>query len=116
MGKNDKPSLSWDDFRALGNPDNAPEEEQEEQQIDPQIPIRIHLEKKHRGGKTASIVRGLEDEESELLKSYCKDIKQQCGVGGNAKHGEIIIQGNHRTTIEAYFKALGYKNVKLSGA
>lgn len=116
MGNNDKPSLTWDDFRALGNPENAPEGEQEQLDIDTLLPIRIHLEKKHRGGKTASIVRGLEAEDPEILKQYCKDIKQQCGVGGNAKGGEILIQGNHRPAIEAYFKALGYKNVKMSGA
>ena len=42
-------SLSWEDFKSLGNPDNAPELPAEENEIhDFQDTIRIHLEKKGR--------------------------------------------------------------------
>ena len=83
--------------------------------IDADAIVRICLEKKQRRGKTAVIVRGLKDETDELLNAYSKDLKKLCGVGGSAKGGEIIIQGNQREKIQKYFVDKGYTDVKLAG-
>ncbi len=115
MGKNEK-TLSWDAFKALGNPDNAPEMPEEDiEEVDLAIPVRVHLEKKHRGGKTVSIIRGLEELDDNTLQDYCKALKKQCGVGGNMKNGEILIQGNNRDKIKDFLLKQGYKDVKLAG-
>lgn len=46
MAKNEKKILNWDDFQALGNPDNAPEEPKAENtNVDYHAQVRIHLEK-----------------------------------------------------------------------
>ena len=54
--------------------------------------LRVFIEKKSRGGKTATIVKGFIGSEEDL-KELAKLLKTRCGVGGSAKDGEIIIQG-----------------------
>lgn len=115
--KNKGLTLDWDAFRSMGNPENAPEIEEEttEEQINvSQQKVRIHLEKKGRGGKAVSIIRGLEGSD-EHLKEMAKAIKQLCGVGGSYKDGEIIIQGERRDKIIDYLIKQGYKDVKKVG-
>lgn len=114
MGKKET-SLSWDAFQSLGNPDNAPDTPKEELTILSDAEVRVWLEKKHRGGKTAVVVRGLEEEDYDTMVDYSKDIKKLCGVGGSLKDGQIIIQGNQREKIQKYLQGKGYLDVKLSG-
>ncbi len=106
--------LSWEDFKSLGNPENAPEEPKEKVYYDLSMPIRIHIEKKGRGGKEVSIVRGLKIK-SEDLKDYAKEMKTHCGVGGSVKNGEIIIQGNHRDKLISLLRKKGFTDIKKSG-
>jgi translation initiation factor 1 len=114
MGKNDKKTLSWDSFQSLGNPENVPEEQPQEKKRDTSAEVRIHLEKKHRGGKEVAIIRGLELNDDEL-KILAKELKTKCGVGGSSKNGEILIQGNMRPKLLEILKEKGYKNTKLAG-
>ena len=60
--------------------------------------LEVWIDKKNRGGKVATIVRGFIGLESDL-KELGKDLKSACGVGGSAKSGEIIIQGNVRDKV-----------------
>jgi len=116
MGKKET-NLSWDDFVKMGNPDNAPEmPEEKDESIDySSFTIRVHLEKKGRGGKAVSLIRGLEDLRNDELNALGKLLKAKCGVGGSVKNGEIIIQGEHRDKIIDILKEQGYKNIKKAG-
>lgn len=116
MGKKET-NLSWDDFKKLGNPENAPEMPADEQEsVDvSQFTIRVHLEKKGRGGKAVSLIRGLEDLPDHELNALGKHLKSKCGVGGSVKNGEIIIQGEHRDKIIGILQEKGYKNIKKAG-
>lgn len=112
-------SLNWDQFRALGNPENAPEEPTnaplDMNHFVAKSRIRVHLEKKGRGGKPVSIVRGLEMTNA-AMKDIEKALKSRCGVGGTQKNGEIIIQGDQRDKIITYLKSLGASDIKKAGA
>lgn len=117
MGKKEEKTLSWDAFQSLGNPDNAPEMPDDKQGAD-QVAldsiVRVHLEKKGRGGKTVCIIKGI-DADQEYIKSLSKKLKSHCGVGGSVKNEEIIIQGDHRKKIMEILKTEGFKNVKPVG-
>jgi len=76
--------------------------------------LEAHLDKKNRGGKVATIIRGFEGNEEDL-KTLAKDLKTLCGVGGSAKDGEIIIQGNFRDKIMEYLQKKGYKVKRVGG-
>jgi translation initiation factor 1 len=76
--------------------------------------LRLQLETKHRGGKTATVVMGFVGTENDL-EALGKKLKSFCGTGGSAKDGEIIIQGDHREKMLQWFQKNGYKNVKKSG-
>lgn len=73
--------------------------------------LRLAMERAGRGGKTVTIVRGFTGSPEEL-EELCKTLKQKIGVGGSAKEGEIILQGDHRPKLAELLKSLGYSNTK----
>lgn len=73
----------------------------------------IRREKKGRGGKTVTVVRGLQLKPADL-KDLARQLKQACGTGGTVKDESIEIQGDHREKIAAALKGLGYKT-KFTG-
>jgi len=75
--------------------------------------LEAHFSSKGRGGKTVTIIKGYEGSNEDLI-TLGKMLKKKCGVGGSAKDGEIIIQGDHREKIMKILKKEGY-NVKRVG-
>ena len=73
--------------------------------------LRVSMEKKGRGGKTVTLVRGFVGTEEDL-KDLGKLLKTKCGVGGSTKDGEIIIQGDFKQRIIDLLKAEGYTQTK----
>ena len=86
------------------------EEEQETLPMERQR-LRVKVEKHHRGGKTATVVTGFVGSEDDL-QDLAKKIKTKCGVGGSAKDGEIIIQGELQQKVVSVLTALGVKDVR----
>lgn len=76
--------------------------------------VRIWLDRKSRGGKEATIIEGITCSADEL-KQLATFIKTTCGVGGSAKEGQIIIQGNQRDKILELLKQKGFMDVKKAG-
>lgn len=96
------------------NPDFEYSEEKEEEC--PTLPanqqkLRLNMERAGRGGKTVTIIKGFVGEEKDL-NALCKLLKQKCGVGGAAKDGEIIIQGDHRQRLVEILKKEGYTQTR----
>lgn len=89
--------------------------EEEEGSKDLGLRVRVILEKKHRGGKTATVIKGLESLPENELSGIGKTLKQLCGVGGSAKEGEIILQGDQVTKSVEHLLKLGYKDTKKGG-
>lgn len=70
--------------------------------------LKILLDKKQRKGKIVTLVQDFVGTASDL-DTLAKELKRQCGVGGNAKDGEIIIQGNNKEKIQKILLNKGYK-------
>jgi len=89
-------------------------EQNEQETLPPQKQnLIVAIERKNRGGKTVTLVKGFIGNDDDLAE-LGKKIKTKCGVGGSAKDCEIIIQGEFKTRIADLLKEWGYK-VKVSG-
>ncbi|WP_294598707.1 translation initiation factor [uncultured Rikenella sp.] len=74
--------------------------------------LRVALDRRNRGGKQVTVVADFVGSEEDL-KELCRFLKQKCGVGGSAKEGEIIIQGDFRDKIVGILTDAGYKARKI---
>jgi len=101
-------------FSTNKNIDLSNQEDDIETPIPGQQDLRVWLEKNHRGGKVASVIKGFIGKQEDL-EALGKTLKTKCGTGGSAKEGEIIIQGDHREKIVILLQQLGYK-AKKAGA
>ena len=89
------------------------EEEQAETLPARQQQLRVWLDRKQRAGKVVTLVKGFVGRDEDLAE-LARMLKNTCGVGGSAKEGEIIIQGDHRDRVAELLLKAGY-NCKKAG-
>ena len=97
------------------NPDfqyNTGDEEEEETLSKEKQLLRIALDKRNRGGKAVTLVTGFRGTTGDL-EALGKFLKVKCGVGGSAKDGEIIVQGDLRPKVLEILQKEGYVKSRI---
>ena len=93
------------------NPDFAYQEEETEEAatLEPSKQnLIVGIDRKGRGGKQVTLVTGFVGTADDLAE-LGRTLKMKCGIGGSAKDGEIVIQGDFRDRVTALLKDMGYK-------
>lgn len=76
--------------------------------------LRVWLDRRQRAGKQVTLVKGFVGSDEDL-KELASMLKNKCGVGGTAKDGEIIIQGDFRDRVLDLLVKAGYRAKKAGG-
>ena len=71
-------------------------------------PLHVLIEKKGRGGKTATIIEGFEISDDEI-NDIAQTLKKKLGTGGSSRGGEILIQGDRKADVVRLLKEMGFR-------
>ena len=74
--------------------------------------LRVSLDKRNRKGKAVTLVTGFRGSDEDL-QELGKLLKMRCGVGGSAKEGEIMVQGDHRVKVLDILQNEGYAKARI---
>jgi len=115
MGKNRNKNRVNVVYSTNDNFDYESDEAEENETLPPkEQDLRVWIDRKQRKGKEATLVTGFVGS-SDDLKELTRALKSKIGVGGSAKNGEILIQGNHRDKVYDLLVADGYGIKKAGG-
>lgn len=119
--------MDWKDALASlsglpeGSPDDAPQDNtvtrtKSEVPTAQKTPLHVLIEKKGRGGKTATIIEGF-DISDEEIDEIARSLRKKLGTGGSARGGEILIQGDRQADVIRLLKEMGFKvkGLKVQG-
>jgi translation initiation factor 1 len=109
----EKSRLVYSTDKTVPEKDNPAEQKFSTLALHAQQQVYIRLERKGRGGKSVSIISGLQQsqQDNEVL---LKHLKTKLGTGGTIKNNTLEIQGDHRDNIFSLLQKMGYRP-KLSG-
>lgn len=92
------------------NIENIREEEHQrkESEMPQREPLRVLLDRRHRKGKTATLIEGFLCDE-EKVKDIAKTLRQNIGTGGSSRGGDILLQGDCLGKVRSLLKEMGYR-------
>ncbi len=115
MGKKSKKNRSGTVYSTNPDFEYNYDDNEDAETIEPsQQNLRVFIDRKQRRGKEVTLITGFVGSTDDL-KDLGKMLKSKCGVGGSAKDGEIIIQGNQREKVMRLLLDAGYSKTKKSG-
>lgn len=98
------------------NPDykyDSPDEEDEAATLPKEKQLlKIELDKRNRKGKSVTLITNFVGTDSDL-QDLAKSLKTRCGVGGSARDGEILLQGDFRTKVLEFLQKDGYAKARI---
>ena len=71
--------------------------------------LQVIIERKGRGGKTATIVTGFTGMDDDEIAGLARRLKTRLGSGGSSRGGEILIQGERRREVVELLREEGFK-------
>lgn len=93
------------------NPDFKYRTEEQKEEVQTLPPERqrltVRIDRHARGGKQVTLVQGFKGSEADL-SDLGRSLKVKLGVGGSAKDGEIVIQGDFRDRTVELLTKMGY--------
>ncbi|MDE6493434.1 MAG: translation initiation factor [Bacteroidales bacterium] len=91
------------------------EETEEAETLEPaRQDLRVMRDSKRRAGKTVTLITGFVGKEADL-EQLGKTLKTRCGIGGTAKNGEIVLQGDVRDKVCEILTKEGYRFKRAGG-
>ncbi|MDE6523557.1 MAG: translation initiation factor [Muribaculaceae bacterium] len=90
------------------SPTPQADDQNKEKSIKQKSPLHVLIEKKGRGGKTATIIEGFEIPDEEI-DEIARTLRKKLGTGGSARGGEILIQGDRKTDVIRLLKEMGFR-------
>jgi translation initiation factor 1 len=72
----------------------------------------VRLERKGRRGKEVTVVEQLALSSVERA-AWLSDLRRTLGCGGVEEEGALVLQGDHRTRVEAYLRERGVARVSV---
>lgn len=74
--------------------------------------LRIELDKRNRKGKSVTLITNFIGSDEDL-QTLAKSLKTKCGVGGSARDGEILLQGDFRNKVLELLQKEGYVKARI---
>lgn len=90
------------------NPNYSYDEDASEQEILATSQQKLYVRREVRNGKPCVVIKEFVGSADDL-KALERALKSHCGVGGSAKDGDIIIQGDFHAKVKSYLEGKGYK-------
>lgn len=90
------------------NPNYSYEEDASEQKTLAASQQKLYVRREVRNGKPCVVIKEFVGS-SDDLKALERALKSHCGVGGSAKDGDIIIQGDFHAKVKSYLEGKGFK-------
>lgn len=77
------------------------------------LPARvvIRCERKGRGGKTVTLIEGVEAMALEAQEQWAKKLRKAFGAGSAVEDGKIVIQGDQMERLEKWLQDAGVRKV-----
>jgi len=90
------------------NPNYSYEEDASEKETLGASQQKLYVRREVRNGKPCVVIKEFVGSADDL-KALERALKSHCGVGGSAKDGDIIIQGDFHAKVKSYLEGKGYK-------